>query len=55
MIEILYDPKLNTLFLFTGKCKLDLKRKIMTAYVYTENSNKHMFKHHTKFVHIGWL
>lgn len=55
MTEILYDPKLNEILLFSGACEVDLENKMVVLYV--EGSRKKRWKmiESKHLVHIGWL
>ena len=54
MIEILYDPINNELFLFTGAFEVDVEKKTMTLYLQTRRKRIKIVEA-TQLAHIGWL
>jgi hypothetical protein len=55
MIEILYCPITNEIFLFSGLFELDEKKKVMTIYVYGRNKYKIIKVNAKSLTHLGWL
>lgn len=54
MIEILYSPKHNELFLFTGCFEIDDNKKTMTLYL-IGNRKKIVHLESKDLTHVGWL
>jgi len=54
MIEILYSPQYNKLFIFTGCYKFDDIKKTMILYLFTEKKS-HITINSKELVHVGWL
>jgi hypothetical protein len=52
MTEVLYCPKSNKLFLFSGNFRLDLEAKTVTLFLSGKGTKK---IEATELVHIGWL
>lgn len=63
MIEVLYDPINNEIYLFNGKFEVDTKRLTITIYVMgykklgmaLKSKNKTIKVNAKDVVHIGWL
>jgi hypothetical protein len=54
MSEVLYSPKHNEIFIFTGCFSYDDKKKTMTLYVFSGKKGYATIKA-KDLVHIGWL
>lgn len=54
MIEILYSPITNELFLCSGRWKIDLKNYCMTVTLYSDETEVEC-NNIKQFEHIGWL
>jgi hypothetical protein len=54
MTEILYCPKNNEFFLFTGAFEIDEKKKTIVLYLQTRRKRMKAVAA-SELVHIGWL
>lgn len=54
MIEVLYCPVNNEMFLFTGAFEIDTKKHTMILYLQTTRKRIKMIEAN-QLVHIGWL